>query len=131
MLKIAVREDDTRVSLTHFAEKGSALSDVIPGCPSRMFPTWANYDLPKSGTPDFGVPGSHLAASFALAVGGGRSAIPTLGASGRMGPGHEARDDGGGSMYVRAYFGWSAQRPILSSLHWSLTLATVPKILMP
>jgi hypothetical protein len=22
-----------------------------------MFPTWANYDLPKPGTPDFGVPG--------------------------------------------------------------------------
>jgi hypothetical protein len=22
-----------------------------------MFPIWANYDLPKSGTPDFGVPG--------------------------------------------------------------------------
>src|SRR5580704_781901 len=41
-----------------------ASGEMVPGNPSRMFPTWANYNLPKSGTPDFGRPGMTAARRF-------------------------------------------------------------------
>jgi hypothetical protein len=31
----------------------------VDGSPSRMFPTWANHELPKSGIPDFGNKSGH------------------------------------------------------------------------
>src|ERR1700738_1314594 len=43
----------------HAAVGYSRLRQIVIG-PSRMFPTWASYSLPKSGTPDFGVPGMTL-----------------------------------------------------------------------